>query len=90
MIPIRVPADAPAYIASAGQQLATDHPLWPQPCPVCDTQLGLGAIALVYVGAALDDRQEGKRFITGAGLAPHHQSAARPPPRWLAIFTNGL
>jgi hypothetical protein len=79
VIPVRVAAATTAHIVRDDFVLTDPaHPLFHEYCPVCDGQLGLERIALVYVGTAPDSRSEGKRFWTGAAVAVHQPCA--PPP----------
>lgn len=74
MIPVRVPAETTAHHVRDDCTLTPDHPLYDQPCPVCDGALGAGPIALVYVVAAPEDRDG--RYRTGAAVAVHTDCAA--------------
>jgi hypothetical protein len=59
-------------------RLSEDHPLYCQPCPVCDEPMGfLGeAIALVAVGIMTIDRKA-SGWTTGGAVAVHTE-CARP------------
>lgn len=78
MIPVRVASDAQPVLAS--ERLITmqvDHPMYFQPCPVCDRHLGAQDVVLVLVGIAPEDRKPAG-FTNGAAV-PVHASCAGVP-----------
>lgn len=78
MIPIRVPADAPLHTVGGVRELASDHPLFTEDCPVCDAVLGFEPVTLVYVGTLPEDRKE-SGWTTGAAVAVHAECAGVRP-----------
>lgn len=79
MIPVRVPADLAATLAT-NHTLAVggpDHPLRDTECPACGEPLQEGdTIALVYVGRPYDGNTSGWR--TGGAVAVHNTCAGPP------------
>ncbi len=55
-IPVRVNPAIRAHVARSGFEIAADHPLADQDCPVCDLPLTDGPVSLVYVGRSPEDR----------------------------------
>lgn len=82
MIPVRSDGPLPAIIR-VFDGLSSDHPLYDEPCPGCDGQLGgAGRVALVYVGPGDDpdsqDKARAGRWHTGAAVAVHAACAGTP------------
>ena len=78
MIPVRVPADAKPVLASERAfDIAPDHPLSGQDCPVCDGPLMGQPVVLVFAGIGPDDRKPGG-WTTGAAVAVHEACAVGP------------
>lgn len=76
MIPVRVAADTTVHHVRTAVTVEPDHPLYDEPCPVCEGALGASSVALVYVGTAPEDRQG--RYWTGGAVAVHTACAAPP------------
>ena len=81
MIPVRVPADMKPVLANERRfgPMSPDHPLAPEPCPVCEEPLGEKVTVLVFAGIEAGDRKEGPgRWTTGAAVAVHAVCAGVP------------
>ncbi len=75
MIPVRVPADARPVLASDRRMdLAEDHPLFGELCPVCDEHLGARTAVLVFVGIAPGHRKP-SGYTVGGAVAVHSDCA---------------
>lgn len=76
MIPVRVPANLSPHIVRDDFQLSEGHPLYGDPCPVCDEAMGYDglAVALVAVGIMPIDRKP-SGYTTGGAVAVHTQCA---------------
>lgn len=70
MIPVRVPVGAEVHEVGGVRRLDLDHPLYHQPCPVCDHGLGDLPMTLVYVGVEAEYRKTAG-WMTGAAVAVH-------------------
>jgi hypothetical protein len=71
VIPVRIPADAKPVLASERRfTVKAGHPLYEEPCPVCDNPLGKGVSVLIVAGIAPEDRKPGG-WATGAAVAVH-------------------
>ena len=70
MIPVRVPVGAEVHEVGGVRHVSTSHPLYDQPCPVCDVILGDQPLTLVYVGVESESRKTAG-WMTGAAVAVH-------------------
>jgi hypothetical protein len=90
MIPVRIAADSKAVLASERRfTIKPDHPMASEDCPACGLPLmgtpradgGLdmvaGAVVLVFVGIAPDDRKPAG-WTTGGAVAVHAVCAGVP------------
>jgi len=78
VIPVRIPATAAIHTTGGTRELAADHPLFIEDCPVCDAVLGSEPITLVLVGVLPEDRKEAG-WTTGAAVAVHAACAGVQP-----------
>lgn len=82
IIPVRVPFDTKPVLATEGLkviELDRDHPLFPEPCPVCEVELGFMPIVLIFAGIELTSRKD-HGWCTGAAIAVHAQCAGYQEP----------
>lgn len=81
MIPVRVPADARPVLASEKRMnIERGHPLYDEPCTVCDNRLGDGVTVLILAGIDPEDQrpEPAGRWTTGVAVCVHAVCAGYP------------
>jgi hypothetical protein len=67
----------PVLASGRRMSIRRDHPLYDEPCPVCDGPLGEGVTVLVFAGIDPESRKSAG-WTTGAAVAVHASCAGVP------------